>query len=78
MRQTKTLHGDLSKRRFATTRAEACVDLDLGITPRTELGRLLLAARRAYFEAEGRFLTREELERELAELRGDDPADAGD
>jgi hypothetical protein len=78
MRQTKTRRDDSSERRHASTMTEESADVDLGITPRTELGRLLLAARRAYFEAEGRFLTREELERELAELRGDDPADAGD
>lgn len=36
----------------------------------TELGRLLIAARREFLEAEGRFLTSEELEREIAERRG--------
>ena len=36
----------------------------------TELGRLLIAARREFLEAEGRFLTPEDLEREVAERRG--------
>lgn len=41
-----------------------------GFEPRTELGRLILAARREFLAANGRFLAREELERELAERRG--------
>lgn len=41
-----------------------------GYEPRTELGRLILAARREFLAANGRFLTREELEQELAERRG--------
>ncbi|MBA3416819.1 MAG: hypothetical protein H0U10_16485 [Chloroflexia bacterium] len=36
----------------------------------TELGKLLIAARREFLEAEGHFLTPEELEREIAERRG--------
>ncbi len=36
----------------------------------TELGKLLIAARREFLEAEGHFLTLEELEREIAERRG--------
>jgi hypothetical protein len=46
------------------------VDPGLGRPPRTELGRLLLAARREFLESEGRFLDRDEFERELAERRG--------
>lgn len=38
--------------------------------PRTELGRLLLGARREFLAVNGRCLSREELERELAERRG--------
>lgn len=41
-----------------------------GDPPDTELGRLLLAARREFFAAEGRFLTREELDLERAERQG--------
>ena len=44
--------------------------VDLGYVPRTELGRLALAARREFLAANGRFLTRVELEREIAERRG--------
>lgn len=36
----------------------------------TEFGRLLIAARREFLEAEGQFLSREELEQEIAERRG--------
>lgn len=43
---------------------------DLGCEPKTELGRFALAARREFLAANGRFLTREELEREIAERRG--------
>jgi hypothetical protein len=39
-------------------------------SPQTELGRLLLAARREFVAAEGRFLDRDELDCELAERRG--------
>lgn len=46
-----------------------------GAPPDTELGRLLLAARREFFAAEGRFLNREELALELAERRGVSAAD---
>lgn len=41
-----------------------------GYEPRTEFERLVLAARREFLAANGRFLTREELEQELAERRG--------
>lgn len=44
--------------------------IDLNYTPRTELGRLALAARREYFESGGRPLSLEEISREVAELRG--------
>lgn len=46
-----------------------------GSPPETELKRLLLAARREFFAAEGRFLSREELAQELAERRGVSAAD---
>ena len=44
--------------------------VDIGYTPRTELGWAALAARRECFAAGGRTLTREEIEREVAERRG--------
>ena len=43
---------------------------DVEYVPRTELGRLALAARREYLAAGGRLLSREEIEREVAERRG--------
>ena len=48
--------------------AEATVGLEQ--IRHTEVGRLLIAARREFLEAEGHFLSREELEREIAERRG--------
>ena len=39
--------------------------------PRTELGMRLLKLRRRYIEAGGRLLNRDELDREIAEGRGD-------
>lgn len=41
-----------------------------GCEPRSELGRMILAARREFLAANGRFLTQKELEQELAERRG--------
>ncbi len=43
---------------------------DIGYTPRTEFGRLALAAGREFFARHGRFLSMEEIEREVAERRG--------
>jgi hypothetical protein len=48
-------------------------EIDLGVPrdgSRSELLRALGAARREFLAANGRFLTREELEQELAERRG--------
>lgn len=42
----------------------------LDYVPRTELGQLALAARREYIAAGGSFLSRDEIEREVAERRG--------
>ena len=50
--------------------AEEAITLGLADAPKTELGRLLIAARREFFAREGRFLNRDELEREVAERRG--------
>ena len=55
--------------------AEEAIDLGQDGSPRTELGRLLLAARREFVVAEGQFLNRDELDRELAERRGGVSAD---
>lgn len=55
--------------------AEEAINLRLTGSPRTELGRLLLAARREFVAVEGRFLDRDELDRELAERRGGASAD---
>ena len=54
----------------AASEIEEAIDLGLGSVPLTEFDRLLLAARREYFAAEGRFLDRDELDRELAARRG--------
>jgi hypothetical protein len=79
MRQTKTHHHHASvDRRSTNTEAEERVDPGFGRPPRTELGWLVLAARRAYLEREGRLLTRDELERELAELKGEVASDDED
>ncbi len=43
---------------------------DIEYEPRTELGRLALAARREYFAAGGKPLTREEINAEVASRRG--------
>jgi hypothetical protein len=59
----------------AMDEAEMAIDLGQDGSPRTELGRLLLAARREFVAAEGRFLNRDELDRELAERRGGASAD---
>ncbi len=48
--------------------AEAAVGLER--VRHTEFGRLLIAARREFLEAEGQFLSREELEQEIAKRRG--------
>ena len=54
----------------AMNEAEEAIDLGRPGSPRTELGRLLMAARREFVAVEGRFLNRIELDRELAERRG--------
>ncbi len=43
---------------------------ELGYAPSTDLERLAVAARREYFAAGGRPLSREEIEAEVAERRG--------
>ena len=59
----------------AMNQPEQTIDLGPVGSPQTELGRLLLAARREFVAAEGRFLNRDELDRELAERRGGASAD---
>ena len=54
---------------------EEAISLGQRRTPRTDLGQLLLAARREFFAAEGRFLDRDELATEIAERRGGTAAD---
>lgn len=49
---------------------EEAITLGLGRSPQTELERLIVAARREFFAAEGRFLNQDELAREVAERRG--------
>lgn len=48
---------------------EVELEITLGIEPKTELQRLLIAARRDFYERNGRFLTAEEIEREVAQRR---------
>lgn len=50
---------------------ELTAAMEVGFTtiPRTPVGPALLAARREFLAANGRFLTQEELEREIAERR---------
>ena len=57
---------------IATTPGDEAEARAVGLdrAPRTELGQLIVAARRAFLDSHGRFLTREELEREIAERRG--------
>lgn len=68
--ETVLLEGDLGVRE-----SDEATGVWAGPPPDTELGQLLLAARREYFAAEGRFLNREELAQELAERRGVSVAD---
>jgi hypothetical protein len=58
--------------------AEEVVDLGIGNPPRSELAGLLVAARREFLAAEGHFLDRDELARELAERRAEASALNGD
>lgn len=44
--------------------------VDLDYTPRTELGRLALAARREYLASGGLLLSADEIAQEVAERRG--------
>jgi hypothetical protein len=44
-------------------------ELDQEYEPRTELGKLLLEIRQRYLEAGGKFLTEEEFEQAMAEMR---------
>jgi hypothetical protein len=71
MRQTKHRHRESTDREHAKSRDSEEIYLGLGRAPKTELGRLLLAARREFFAREGRFLDRDEIEREVRERRGD-------
>jgi hypothetical protein len=57
---------------------EAAIDLGLKRSQRTDLGRLVLAARREFFSAEGRFLDGDELDREVAVRRGGETAASED
>lgn len=50
--------------------AEEAITLGMRGEPPNELVRLLIAARREFFAANGRFLDDDELEREIAERRG--------
>jgi hypothetical protein len=43
---------------------------DLDYVPRTELGRLAMAARREYLASGGELLSREEIAREVTDRRG--------
>ena len=49
---------------------EEAITLGRNGSPQTEFDRLLIAARREFFAAEGRFPSRDELAREVAERRG--------
>ena len=51
----------------------AAIELGREGMTKTELGRLVIAARREFLLAERRFLDRDELEREMAERRGVSP-----
>ena len=51
-------------------RAAAAAAVGFDRVPHTPLGRKLLAARLEFLRTNGRFLTDEELEREIAERRG--------
>ncbi|MBA2596834.1 MAG: hypothetical protein H0V00_09450 [Chloroflexia bacterium] len=70
MRHIKTHEPAPTRGAPAKDDAEQVMDLGQGGSPRTELGWLLLAARREFVAAEGQFLDRDELGRELAERRG--------
>ena len=62
-----------AKRRLAAmtpAELEAAAAEGLDRVRDTELGRLLIAARAEFLREEGRFLTREELEQEIAERKG--------
>ena len=64
---------DIAERRpIGTIRSEAEATAGAGLdhVPRTELVRLLAAARAEYLATHGRFLTGEEFEREWARERG--------
>lgn len=49
---------------------EEAITLGIKGEPSNELVRLMIAARREFFAANGRFLDDDELEREVAERRG--------
>jgi hypothetical protein len=77
MSQTKTRQRKSAEARDITSNDPEEIYLGLGRSPKTELGQLLLAARREFFAREGRFLDRDEIERELHERRGDWSENAG-
>lgn len=70
MHQSKTHEPASIDGGLGMNEAEEAIDLEQADSPRMELGGLLLAARREFVGAEGRFLDRGELARELAERRG--------
>jgi hypothetical protein len=70
VKRAKPLETTESDGDYAIGEAEDAINLGESEPPPTELDRLLLAARREFFAAEGRFLNRDELARELAERRG--------
>ena len=74
MSQTKTRHRKSVGACDNSSNDPEEISLGLGRSPKTELVQRLLAARREFFAREGRFLDRDEIERER---RGDWTADAG-
>jgi hypothetical protein len=77
MRQTKTRDRKSTNTQYTKTEDPEEIYLGLGRSPNTELGRLLIAARREFFAREGRFLDRDEINREVHERRGDQSEEAG-
>lgn len=71
---TKAPHSTVSRSIQATSEDAPVADradmIDIGYDPRTDLGRLALAARREYFAAGGKPLSRDEINEEVARRRG--------
>jgi hypothetical protein len=70
VRRTQAVEPARAAGKLTAAEAEEAITLGLDEASLTEFGRLLIAARREFFAAEGRFLSREEIEREVAERRG--------